>query len=68
MQQTQESTNKTIKMNSFVKTIEGKSKSVNMRNLLNRYKKERAKEKIETTIFVSLTLALLVISGIIISL
>ena len=39
-----------------------------MRNLLNRYKKERAKEKIETTIFVSLTLALLVISGIIISL
>ena len=68
MQQTQESTNKTIKMNSFVKTIEVKSKSVNMRNLLNRYKKERAKEKIETTIFVSLTLALLVISGIIISL
>lgn len=60
--------NKKTIMNSFVKKIETSSKRVNMRNLLNRYKKERAKERIETTIFVSLAVALLVISGLIISL
>ena len=60
--------NKKTKINIFVKKIETSSKRVNMRNLLNRYKKERAKERIETTIFVSLAVALLVISGLIISL
>ena len=57
-----------IGLNSFVKKIETKSKSVNMRNLLNRYKKERAKERTETVIFVGLACALVIISGLIISL
>ena len=67
MQQQQEY-KKAMLLNNFVKKIENKSKNINMQNLLNRYNKERAKEKIETTIFVSLALALLVISGLIISL
>jgi len=66
--QQEQSYKKDMPLNNLVKKIESKSKTVNMRNLLNRYKKERAKEKTETAIFVSLAFALLVISGLIISL
>ena len=52
------------------KEIERKSapRSVNMDKLISRYKKERAKEKTETFIFVGLACALVVISGILVSL
>jgi len=41
---------------------------VNINTLIARYKKERAKERTETLIFVSLATVLVIISGIIISL
>ena len=46
-------------------TIENK---VNINDLINRYKKEQAKEKTETVIFVVLALTLIVVSGFIVSL
>ena len=52
-----------------VDTIQAKtSGKVNMKNLISRYKKQKAKEKTETFIFVGLACALVVVSGIIISL
>ena len=41
---------------------------VNINDLIFKYKKEKAKEKIETFIFVGLACVLVVISGIIVSL
>ena len=49
-----------------VKTLPGKR--VNISNLISRYKKERAKEKTETFIFVGLACALILVAGIIVSL
>ena len=49
-----------------VKTLP--EKRVNISNLISRYKKERAKEKTETFIFVGLAFALILVSGIIVSL
>ena len=43
-------------------------KRVNINNLISRYKKEKAKEKTETFIFVGLACALILVSGIIVSL
>ena len=43
-------------------------KRVNISNLISRYKKEKAKEKTETFIFVGLACALILVSGIIVSL
>ena len=48
--------------------LEDKSTRVNINTLISRYKKEKAKEKTETLIFVGLATVLVVISGIIISL
>ena len=67
---------KTYKAN-LVKIIQGDinekgpgytENKVNINDLINRYKKEQAKEKTETIIFVSLALCLIVVSGIIVSL
>ena len=44
------------------------SRRVNINALITRYKKEKAKEKTETFIFVCLACALVVISGILVSL
>ena len=44
------------------------SPKLNMDKLILRYRKEKAKEKTETLIFVGLACALVVISGIIVSL
>ena len=44
------------------------SSRVNMSSLIARFKKEKAKEKKETMLFVGLACALVVISGIIVSL
>lgn len=43
-------------------------KRVNINNLISRYKKEKAREKTETFIFVGLACALILVSGIIVSL
>ena len=43
-------------------------KRININNLISRYKKEKAKEKKETIIFVGLACALILVSGIIVSL
>ena len=51
--------------NSVETTPEGR---VNINNLISRYKKEKAKEKTETFIFVGLACALILVSGIIVSL
>ena len=49
-----------------------KSKStsgrVNINTLISRYKKEKAKEKIDTYIFVGLACTLVIVSGILVSL
>ena len=44
------------------------SKRVNINTLISRYKKEKAKEKTETYIFVGLACTLVIISGIIVTL
>ena len=44
------------------------SKKVYINKLISRYNKQKAKEKIETLIFVSLACMLVVISGILVSL
>ena len=44
------------------------SPKLNIDKLISRYKKEKAKEKTETFIFVGLACALIVISGILVSL
>ena len=44
------------------------SKRVNINTLISRYKKEKAKEKTDTYIFVGLACTLVVISGILVSL
>ena len=44
------------------------SKMVNINTLISRYKKEKAKEKTDTYIFVGLACTLVVISGILVSL
>ena len=49
-------------------SAEGSSQKVNINNLISRYKKEKAKEKTETFIFVGLACALIIVSGIIVSL
>ena len=49
------------------KDPKSEKKTVNMNDLLTRYKKEKAKEKNETLIFVSLACALVAISGILVS-
>jgi len=41
---------------------------VNINNLISRHKKEKAREKTETFIFVGLACALIIVSGIIVSL
>ena len=43
-------------------------KRININNLISRYKKEKSREKAETIIFVGLACALILVSGIIISL
>ena len=43
-------------------------KRVNINSLISRYKKEKAKEKTETFIFVGLACALILVAGIIVSL
>ena len=45
-------------------SAEGSSQKVNINNLISRYKKEKAKEKTETFIFVGLACALIIVSGI----
>ena len=44
------------------------SRRVNINTLITRYKKEKAKEKTETYIFVGLACTLVIISGIIVTL
>ena len=48
--------------------IKVSSKKVYINKLISRHKKQKAKEKIETLIFVSLACMLVVISGILVSL
>ena len=58
-----------VETTQVVDAIQAKtSGKVNMKNLISRYKKQKAKEKTETFIFVGLACALVVVSGIIISL
>lgn len=45
-----------------------KNRRVNIKEIISRYKREKAKEKKETIVFFSLTTALLLVSGVIISL
>ena len=47
---------------------ESTSERVNINTLISRYKKEKAKEKTDTYIFVGLACTLVVISGILVSL
>tara|TARA_B110000196_G_C20600120_1_gene410403 strand:- start:187 stop:396 length:210 start_codon:yes stop_codon:yes gene_type:complete len=55
-------------VNGDINKPEKSSGKVNMKNLIQRYKREKAKERAETYIFVGLACALIVISGLIISL
>ena len=48
--------------------FENSSKKVYINKLISRHNKQKTKEKIETLIFVSLACALILVSGIIISL
>jgi len=59
--------NYSVQQMSSISTKNNKGK-VNINDLISRYKKKQAKEKTETTIFVSLALGLVVVSGIIVSL
>ena len=61
--------NSDIELNQFTETkSEVKPSRVNMNSLVTRFKKEKAKERKETIIFVSLACALVIISGVIVSL
>ena len=57
--------------NSVVKVITDKpkvsSKKVYINKLMTRHNQERAKEKIETLVFVGLACALVIVSGIVVS-
>ena len=65
----QEITDKnSISMNRHSNAEASSEKRININNLISRYKKEKAKERTETIIFVSLACALILVSGIIISL
>jgi hypothetical protein len=59
--------NNTVQQMSGI-SAEDTTGKVNINDLITRYKKEQAKEKTETIIFVSLALCLIVVSGIIVSL
>lgn len=62
-------TNKSsVSMNSHSGVEPVSDKRININNLISRYKKEKAKEKKETIIFVGLACALILVSGIIVSL
>ena len=65
----QEITDKnSISMNHQSNAEASSEKRININNLISRYKKEKAREKTETIIFVGLACALILVSGIIISL
>ena len=65
----QEITDKnSISMNRHSNAEASSEKRININNLISRYKKEKAKERAETIIFVGLACALILVSGIIISL
>ena len=65
----QEITDKnSISMNRHSNAEASSEKRININNLISRYKKEKAREKTETIIFVGLACALILVSGIIISL
>ena len=65
----QEITDKnSISMNRQSNAEASSEKRININNLISRYKKEKAKEKTETFIFVGLACALILVSGIIVSL
>ena len=66
-QQTANSRN-TVTMGQYNNVKPLPEKRVNINNLISRYKKEKAKEKTETFIFVGLACALILVSGIIVSL
>ena len=51
-----------------VTRLKSTSERVNINTLISRYKKEKAKEKTDTYIFVGLACTLVVISGILVSL
>ena len=69
MKSQQTTTNKSsISMNQYSSAEVSSEKRVNINNLISRYKKEKAKERKETIIFVGLACALILVSGIIISL
>ena len=69
MKSQQTTTNKSsISMNQYSSAEASSEKRVNINNLISRYKKEKAKERKETIIFVGLACALILVSGIIISL
>ena len=58
----------TVTMGQHSKVEPFPEKRVNINNLISRYKKEKAKEKTETYIFVGLACALILVSGVIVSL
>ena len=61
----QEITDKnSISMNRQSNAEASSEKRININNLISRYKKEKAKEKKETIIFVGLACALILVSGI----
>ena len=64
----QEITNKnSISMNRYSNAGASPEKRININNLISRYKKEKAKEKAETIIFVGLACVLVIVSGILVS-
>ena len=66
----QETTNRknAMSMSQYNKVESMPEKRVNISHLISRYKKEKAKEKTETVIFVGLACALILVTGIIVSL